>query len=202
MAAKVISLTAPTTKTKRRTVSAVVQEQPTVTGHETEVDLLMDTKKKFDDAKKAFDNARSALEPIARQCRIDAEEGGTFDLKVKMRGSKTDFLMSFGDQFTEVDISSKPDLQTVTAGHYDELFEDTQSGEVHDNRLDDLIDIIKAAGHDPDEFLTVTKALKTKDGFRRQRFEIRSQLDATTNKQLDTVIEQIEYKPTLSGFGK
>lgn len=200
--AKLISISSPSLKGKRvlRTVSK--NNQPTLLGHENLVDSLFSLKENFDKAKVELENARLEVEPLASDLQREEEGKGTFTQKVRLHGTSKDVTISFGDKFSEIDISCKDDIETVLGAYYSDLFEEREEGELIQTKLDDLRNLITASGRDPDEFLTSKKYIIPVDRFRARRFELRKIFSDSQNVVVDNIVDQTQYRPTLSGWGK
>jgi len=196
MANKIINLTGPPKKAGKR----IRTQSPDViiTGHEEQVDSLIESKSEMDNWKDLMENVRVNLEALASDARLNAEASGIFNRKVVLRGSEKDIKMSFGNAFSKIDTKSIPEIKGALGKHFEKLFMEHEEASVIPSQITKLVDLITAAGHDPDEFLEMNKYLGPVPEFRERRFELREKMTDSQNQAADTIAEQAGYRPSLS----
>lgn len=180
-----------------------VAAEPTVTGHEAEVDDMMRQKRVMDTAKLVFDAARTKLESLAGEFRDSLESKGHFATRVLLQGTKSAIGMTFGDRLSAMTEEAATALHEILGDAFDHLFVRVVGWKFRDDvDLAEFHKTLTAHGINPADWFEAKSDVRPVEGFRKARFELREHLTRSQNHVLDAAIGQLQYTPTLSGVTK
>ena len=189
--AKIVSV--PTKKGKKESSDTLE-----ITQAVAQADAVVAAKAAMEQAAARFEETRAALEPVVKQAQRSAEINGTFTKKVVVLGTDKNASFGFGNSFSAMDVGCRHALEKLLGPHFNTLFTEKQIVKVRAGALERLQKAIETAGLNPDDFFETDRSIVPVPEFRKARFELRSQLDRDQNEAVDSVIDQLAARPTLT----